>query len=194
MKKIYKKKNPEKERLWRKINKERRRNDAEKRKKDNEYKKAWAAKNKGRYKHKGKWKPKDKKYARDWKEKNKDKVRNYKRKRKELKKVSAITDPIVINWESEWRKKIVVCSYCLEQLNGADAHMDHIIPLSKFGQHEMFNLCISCPTCNLRKNSKNPFDFIKLIEDENFHKKNSNLSNVTNLLQDFLKDERGSVV
>lgn len=166
MKKIYKKKNPEKVKLWKKINKD---------------------------KYKDRYKSKRAILLREWKDKNKEKVRNDKRKRKELQKQSPL-DPKIVHWESEWRKKTVTCTYCLEQLNGADAHMDHIIPLSKFGKHEMFNLCISCPTCNLRKSNKNPFNFIKLIEDENFHKKNSSLSNVTNLLQDFLKDEYGSVV
>ena len=35
-------------------------------------------------------------------------------------------------------------------------HLDHITPLSKGGEDKITNLVISCPSCNVRKNNKNP--------------------------------------
>lgn len=35
-------------------------------------------------------------------------------------------------------------------------HVDHRIPLARGGSNAPENLCISCPTCNLRKNDKLP--------------------------------------
>lgn len=42
-------------------------------------------------------------------------------------------------------------------------HIDHVIPLSKGGLHEIKNLVVSCPTCNIKKSNKMPQEFIKLI-------------------------------
>lgn len=38
-------------------------------------------------------------------------------------------------------------------------HLDHYQPLAKGGVHACSNLVIACPTCNLRKNAKDPFEF-----------------------------------
>ncbi len=42
-----------------------------------------------------------------------------------------------------------------------EAHADHFIPLSNGGTNERKNIVCSCGQCNLRKNSKNPFEFIR---------------------------------
>ena len=42
-----------------------------------------------------------------------------------------------------------------------EAHADHFIPLSNGGTNEQKNIVCSCGRCNLSKNSKNPFDFIR---------------------------------
>lgn len=45
-------------------------------------------------------------------------------------------------------------------------HVDHVIPLSKGGEHVLSNLTIACPPCNLRKNAKLPEDFeAEMIRD-----------------------------
>ena len=33
------------------------------------------------------------------------------------------------------------------------------MPLSKGGEHTLTNLVVSCPTCNLQKNAKDPIEF-----------------------------------
>lgn len=42
---------------------------------------------------------------------------------------------------------------------GDNYHVDHRIPLSKGGANTPDNICISCPTCNMRKYNKLPWEF-----------------------------------
>jgi hypothetical protein len=42
------------------------------------------------------------------------------------------------------------CQYCLmhESLQGANFHIEHIMPMSKGGSSELENLTLACPGCN----------------------------------------------
>ena len=51
------------------------------------------------------------------------------------------------------------CYWCNTKLNKNNTHLDHLMPLSKGGEHTLSNLVISCPTCNLQKNAKDPYEF-----------------------------------
>ncbi|KAA1013015.1 HNH endonuclease [Paraburkholderia panacisoli] len=51
-----------------------------------------------------------------------------------------------------------VCYWCGVKCDD-DYHIDHYEPLSKGGEHRISNLVIACPTCNLRKNAKDPLEF-----------------------------------
>lgn len=53
-------------------------------------------------------------------------------------------------------KKQLPCYYCGNPVSGKKAHIDHVIAVSKRGNHASQNLCASCPDCNLRKGSKLP--------------------------------------
>lgn len=55
-----------------------------------------------------------------------------------------------------------VCHWCGKRC-AKDYHIDHIMPLSKGGAHELRNLCIACPTCNLTKNAKDPIEFAQSL-------------------------------
>jgi len=62
--------------------------------------------------------------------------------------------------------KTTKCYWCNKKLNkniDNGYHIDHYVPLSKGGQHTKNNIVISCPTCNLRKNAKDPIDFANSI-------------------------------
>lgn len=46
------------------------------------------------------------------------------------------------------------CKYCLIELKDHNRHIDHIVPLSKGGKHELINLMPICDKCNMSKGSK----------------------------------------
>jgi len=54
-----------------------------------------------------------------------------------------------------------VCYWCKCKLSkkSKDIHIDHYIPLSRGGDHTIGNLVTTCPTCNLKKNAKDPLKF-----------------------------------
>ncbi|RQR87712.1 HNH endonuclease [Burkholderia sp. Bp9010] len=55
-----------------------------------------------------------------------------------------------------------ICYWCGAKC-GRKYHVDHYNPLSKGGKHEVSNLVIACPTCNLRKSAKDPLEFAASI-------------------------------
>ena len=75
------------------------------------------------------------------------------RRRERIKKV-----PLDKNDLKELISRYKNCYWCNDKLNGI-YHIDHYIPVSKGGTNEINNLVLSCPTCNLRKNAKDPHKF-----------------------------------
>lgn len=59
-------------------------------------------------------------------------------------------------------KTSAVCYYCQKATLIKSVHFDHIVPLSKGGQHSVDNLCVSCAHCNLSKHSRTPQAWIKV--------------------------------
>lgn len=51
-----------------------------------------------------------------------------------------------------------LCWWCGKSV-GDDYHIDHRVALSKGGTNWPNNLCISCPTCNLSKHDRTPWEF-----------------------------------
>lgn len=99
--------------------------------------------------------------CRDWYERNKGtsdyiarKLANS-AKRRALKAAAAVNLKGIKNWMRLVRREpIAFCEYCGRSVEGKSVHFDHIVPLSKGGHHSLENLCISCPSCNLRKGAK----------------------------------------
>ena len=48
------------------------------------------------------------------------------------------------------------CEYCRmhQSLQGAQFHLEHIVPISRGGATELANLALACPGCNLRKSNR----------------------------------------
>lgn len=108
---------------------------------------------------------------RAWGQKNKEKVaadnrvwiathpeiaRRHTHKRRAQKRNARIGDPKLISkWEKSWRsKKSVRCYWCSKRVSPKKCHADHVVALANRGEHSVENLCISCASCNLSKNSK----------------------------------------
>lgn len=123
-----------------------------------EQKKEWVLNNKEKHlEFKRKWQRNNRKkrlYSGQSKENNIISKKNYKHRRRIQEKggVSLL----------ELKKLLFsskVCYWCNISLKGLNPHVDHYVPLSKGGTHTLDNIVISCPTCNLTKNAKNPYDF-----------------------------------
>jgi 5-methylcytosine-specific restriction endonuclease McrA len=95
-------------------------------------------------------------YSRRWKGKNKDRV-NAATKRRRAKRAGAKID---FNADAFYKfvrsKESIPCYYCGKRISGKLAHIDHVIALSKSGNHASDNLAASCPKCNLQKHAKLP--------------------------------------
>lgn len=68
----------------------------------------------------------------------------------------------------EWEAKLALydrrCAYCGKQ--PPRLHMEHMIPLSRGGSHSIDNVVPSCPSCNLRKGTKTPSEFLLHLESQ----------------------------
>ena len=55
------------------------------------------------------------------------------------------------------------CFWCDKDIPKGELHIDHIYPLSKYKDHTISNLCVSCEDCNRRKFNKEPEDWLDEI-------------------------------
>lgn len=96
--------------------------------------------------------------AREWARRNPEKRKAIsmanKAKRRSIEKDGDPTS-VIFAWVQAAKK---VCYWCGVKCK-RKYHVDHYKPLSKGGKHEVSNLVIACPTCNLRKNAKDPLEF-----------------------------------
>lgn len=93
-------------------------------------------------------------YNLEWARANPDKRRESSRRRKALIKGA---DTIEIFSKNEiWERDKGICGICNEPADPMDWHLDHVIPLSKGGQHTLANVQVSHPKCNLSKKDKMP--------------------------------------
>lgn len=102
---------------------------------------------------------------RRYRENNPDKVKarkaHYRKTLRGLKKHGCSAKEL-----TEWfTSQTKVCLYCGIPCD-KDYHVDHMQPISRGGQHTLDNLCIACPTCNLRKNRKTVSEFMEVILEE----------------------------
>jgi 5-methylcytosine-specific restriction endonuclease McrA len=101
-------------------------------------------------------------YIRDWQRNNAALVRAYKATSKAKRRAacgSGVTGADLLAWAKKQAKR---CYWCGDDCASA-YHVDHYTPLSKGGAHELHNLVIACPTCNLRKHAKDPLDFAREV-------------------------------
>lgn len=101
---------------------------------------------------------KKKQVAKEWMQNNPEKRKfitfNYDSKRRAIKK-NGDGFMVVKKWAES---QIKICYWCNISCD-EKYHIDHYVPLAKGGLHTIDNLVISCPTCNMTKNAKDPFRF-----------------------------------
>jgi 5-methylcytosine-specific restriction enzyme A len=70
---------------------------------------------------------------------------------------------------SWWRKKCAagICTYCGIKVNPADLTMDHVIPLSRGGTSERFNIVPACKDCNNKKKYLLPAEWEEYLDGMN---------------------------
>lgn len=91
-------------------------------------------------------------YQRKYRKTNPAKVRSFRQKRRAYKKQAPIgCIKVIAAWDIEVRSKPRNCYWCQQEISGSDIELDHVIPLARGGAHEIGNLCVSCKTCNSRK-------------------------------------------
>jgi 5-methylcytosine-specific restriction endonuclease McrA len=89
---------------------------------------------------------KNRAYSRNYYYNNKDLFRLRQRER-DLKLTPAIP---ILNLREHVKRFHGICVYCGKPGNS----IDHVMPLSKGGKHEISNLVIACLPCNIRKSNK----------------------------------------
>ena len=87
-------------------------------------------------------------------EKRKGVIKAYKARRRQMED-GGDRSSIIMAWERAAPK---FCHWCKSKCE-YNYHVDHYQPLSKGGKHVVDNLVIACPTCNLRKSAKDPYEF-----------------------------------
>jgi 5-methylcytosine-specific restriction endonuclease McrA len=87
---------------------------------------------------------------------NPEKVREFSRRRGE-RKIGILPKGTVkkIGLLQKWK-----CTICFVSIKET-FHVDHIEPLAKGGRHEPSNIQLLCPTCNVRKASKDPISYMQ---------------------------------
>ena len=87
-----------------------------------------------------------------WSRANRDKRAEVGRRREARKK--GATQIEKFTRQEVWIKGWGICGICMAPANPDDWHVDHIIPLSRGGQHTLKNVQVSHPRCNLSKYNK----------------------------------------
>lgn len=93
-----------------------------------------------------------------WRDKNPERVKELSKGYSHLRRAArsgGVPAPVFAAWVIEQPK---ICYWC-DVKCADDFHVDHYVPLSKGGPHELHNLVIACAPCNLKKNAKDPIKF-----------------------------------
>ena len=101
-----------------------------------------------------------------WRKENASYCAEYTHRRRSISKGSACKESAsIILWIKTWKaKKSVRCYWCCNIFSPKECHLDHILPISKGGEHSSGNLCVSCARCNQHKHAKTLSDWNKEIE------------------------------
>ena len=67
----------------------------------------------------------------------------------------------ILYWLKGWKTEApVACHYCKSLSPGTDMTMDHVIPMSAGGDHDLNNLVVCCKSCNSSKQDRLPAEWL----------------------------------
>lgn len=104
-----------------------------------------------------------KEFARAWRKKNlvKSRLSAHKgRARRRGAKIETITQKQI---EDLFAKQRGRCAICTSKIDIETKHIDHIVAIAKGGKHEILNLQLTCPRCNMSKHDKHPIDYMQKL-------------------------------
>ena len=78
--------------------------------------------------------------------------------RRRLRK-GATCSPTTRDYITRLRASVSYCMYCGKPFGVATPHIDHMMPLSRGGNHAESNLTIACAFCNISKGDRTPEEF-----------------------------------
>jgi 5-methylcytosine-specific restriction endonuclease McrA len=102
--------------------------------------------------------------SRRWRSNNPDKVKMQRYKRWAAEHNPLVSTLTKEQWDSQLKFFNNKCAYCGNEMTKVT--LDHIIPLSKGGEHSVVNVVPCCPTCNFRKGTKSIEEFLCHIHKE----------------------------
>ncbi len=100
-------------------------------------------------------------WQREWRKKNPEQSRLNAKKAKAKRRGAHAETVTKKQIENLFAKQRGRCAICRKKIHLATKHIDHIKAISKGGKHEIKNLQLTCPSCNMTKQNKDPIDFMQ---------------------------------
>lgn len=97
-------------------------------------------------------------YLSQWRKDNRERVYGHIHRRRTVLR-RGVSPAEYAEWVRSAEKVCFWCGVCC----GEKFHVDHIEPLSRGGEHEIYNLVVSCPRCNSKKGATDPSEFLERV-------------------------------
>jgi 5-methylcytosine-specific restriction endonuclease McrA len=96
-----------------------------------------------------------------WRRRHPEQVRLAAKRRKAMRRGAQVETITKKQIEELFAKQRGRCAICASKIDMATKHIDHIVAIAKGGKHEILNLQLTCPRCNMTKQAKDPIDFMQ---------------------------------
>jgi 5-methylcytosine-specific restriction endonuclease McrA len=84
------------------------------------------------------------------------------------KRAGATGSHTIAEWKSVLRHFGRKCVYCNTKLTRHNVSRDHVTPLSRGGTNDIRNIVPACRKCNIRKHTRTPGEFRKVLQTNHF--------------------------
>lgn len=105
------------------------------------------------------WLAENKNRRREYISSNAARFRQYRANRKHWRRAGKDGEAGSLDIKGLAAEQMFECAFCRKDIS-REMHIDHVIPLSRGGAHDIWNIQILCPTCNLRKGALGPIELI----------------------------------